>query len=130
MHENYYFSVINKATRFSDSSATVIDHNRTNLHSHQIKSGAILDPLSDHLLVYICIDFTKHGLSNPKQKRFFIPQNLTKFNEMLKNIDIIPILAEDNTNCAYELLMSNCKKAFNQCFPLTQQHCKTKNNQA
>ena len=25
--------------------------------------------------------------------------------------------------------MSNYKKAFNQCFPLTQQHCKTKNNQ-
>ena len=44
---------------------------------------------------------------------------------MLKNI----VLAKDNTNCAYELLMSNCKKAFNQCFPLTQQHCKTKNNQ-
>ena len=49
---------------------------------------------------------------------------------MLKNIDIPPVLAEDNTNCAYELPMSNYKKAFSQCFPLTQQHCKTKNNQA
>ena len=124
MHKNYYFPVINKPTCFSDSSATVIDHIWTNLHSHQIKSGAILDSLSDHLPVYICIDFTKHGLSNLKQKRFFTPQNLTKFNEMLKNIDITPILAD--TNCAYELLMSNYKKAFNQCFPLTQQHCKPK----
>ena len=51
MHENYYFPVINKPTRFSN--ATVIDHIWTNLHSHQIKSGAILDPLSDHLPVYI-----------------------------------------------------------------------------
>ena len=100
------------------------------IKSHQINSGAILDPLSDHLPVYICIDFTKYGLSNPKQKRFFTPQNLTKFNEMFKNIDITPVLAEDNTKCAYELLMSNYKKAFNQCFPLTQQHYKTKNNQA
>ena len=25
--------------------------------------------------------------------------------------------------------MRNYKKAFNQCFPLTQQHCKIKNNQ-
>ena len=49
---------------------------------------------------------------------------------MLKNIDNTPVLAEDNTNCAYVLLMSNYKKAFNQCFLLTQQHCKTKNNQA
>ena len=128
-HKNYYFSVTNKPTRFSDSNATVIDNIWPNLHSHQIKSGAILDPLSDHLPVYICIDFTKHGLSNPKQKRFFTPQNLIKFNEMLKNADITPVFAEDNTICAYELLMSNYKKAFNQCFPLTQ-HYKSKNNQA
>ena len=47
---------------------------------------------------------------------------------MLKNIDITPVLAEDNTICAYELLMSNYKKDFNQCFPLTQ-HYKSKNNQ-
>ena len=79
--------------------------------------------------MYICIDFTKHDLSNPKQKRFFTPHNLTKFNKMLKNIDITLIFSEYNTNCAYELLMSNCKKAFNQYFPVTQQHCKTKNNQ-
>ena len=26
MHKNYYFPVINKPTRFSDNSATVIDH--------------------------------------------------------------------------------------------------------
>ena len=101
MHENYYFPVINKPTCFTDSNATVIGHIWTNFHSHQIKSGGILDLLSDHLPVYICIDFTKHSLSNPKQKRFFTPQNLTKFNKMLKNIDIIPVLAEDNTNCAY-----------------------------
>ena len=48
---------------------------------------------------------------------------------MLKNIDITSILAEDMSLCAYELLMSNYKKAFNQWFPLTQQHCKTQNNQ-
>ena len=64
-----------------------------------------------------------------QNKRFFTPQNVTKFNEMFKNIDITPIFTEDNTNSAYELLMSNYKTAFNQCFPLTQQHCKTKNNQ-
>ena len=110
MHENYYFPVINKPTRFSDSSATVIDHIWTNLHSHQIKSDAILDPLSDYLPVYISIDFTKHGLSNPKQKKFFTSQNVTKVNEMLKNIHINPMLAEDNTNSDYELLMSKYRQ--------------------
>ena len=81
MHENYYFLVINKCSHFNDSNATVIDHICTNLHSHQIKSGTTFDPLYDHLPVYICIDFTKHGLFKPKQKRFFhlkMSQNLTK----------------------------------------------------
>ena len=54
-----------------------------------------------------------YGHSKPKQKRCFTLQNVTKFNEMLKNIGITLILAEDNTNFAYELLMSNYKKAFN-----------------
>ena len=129
MHKNYYFPVINKPTHFSDSSATVRDHIWTNLYSHQVKSGAIL---AHYLTLYQCtyVEISKHGLSNPKQKRFFTPQNFTKSNKMLKNIDITPIFVEDNINCAYELLMRNYKKAFNQCFLLTQQHCKTKNNQA
>ena len=64
-----------------------------------------------------------------QNKKVFSPQNVTKFHEILNNIDITPILIENNTNSAYELLMSNNKTAFNQCFPLTQQHCKTINNQ-
>ena len=84
MHESYYFPVINKPTHYNDSSATVIDHIWTNLHSHHIKSGAILDPLSDHLPVYICIDFIKHGLSNPKQKKVFYSSKSHKTQENVK----------------------------------------------
>ena len=84
MHVNYYFLVINKPTRFSDRSTTIIDHLWTNQHSHQIKSSVTLDPLSDHFPVSKFIDFTKYGIFNPKQKRFFTSQNIMKFNEMLK----------------------------------------------
>ena len=34
------------------------------------------------------------------------------FFSIIKFIDITPILAEDNTDYAYELLMSNYKKVF------------------
>ena len=71
----------------------------------------------------------KTSFSNPKQKSFFTPQNVTKFHEMLKNIDFTPKLTKDNTISAYELLMSKYKTALHQYFFLTQQNCKTKNNQ-
>ena len=73
MHENY-FPVINQTLCFSTISRPIYNCSRSHLdqlYSHQIKSGVILDPISDHLPVYICIDFTKHDLYNPKQKRFF-----------------------------------------------------------
>ena len=58
----------------------------------------------------------KYNFFNPTHKGFFTPHNIAKFNAMLKNI-------------AYELFMSKYKKVFNQCFPLSHQKCKTKNNQ-
>ena len=45
---------------------------------------------------------------------------------MLKNVDIALILAKDNTNCAYKLLMSNKKITFNQCLALNNNIVKLK----
>ena len=88
MLEGHYFPVINKPTCITDTSATVLDHIWTNLHQQQIKSGVILNPLSDHLPVYMCFNLNKQNLYRPQQKRSFTSQNITKFNEMLENIDI------------------------------------------
>ena len=74
MLEGHYFPVINKPTRITDSSATVLDHIWTNLHHQHIKSGVILNPLSDHLPVYMCFNLNKQNLYRPQQKRSFTPQ--------------------------------------------------------
>ena len=103
--EGHYFPVINKPTHITDTSATVLDHIWTNLHHQHIKSGVILNLLSDHLPVYMCFNLNKQNLYRPQQKRSFTPQNITKFNEMLENIDINAILNETNTNLAFKLLM-------------------------
>ena len=121
MLENHYFPVINKPTRITDTSATVIDHIWTNLHFYPIKSGVILNPLSDHLPVYMCVNLSKYDLSKPQQKRSFTPQNITKFNETLQIIDISPILNENNTNSAFDALINIYKSVFNLCFPIVPQ---------
>ena len=129
MLEGHYFPVINKPTRITDTSATVLDHIWTNLHQQQIKSGVILNPLSDHLPVYMCFNLNKQNLYRPQQKRSFTPQSITKFNEMLENIDINAILNETNPNLAFKLLMDNYKSTFNYCFPFIKQNIENKNKQ-
>ena len=129
MLEGHYFPVINKPTRITDTSATVLDHIWTNLHQEQIKSRVILNPLSDHLPLYMCFNLNKQNLYRPQQKRFFTSQNITKFNEMLENIDINAILNETNTNLAFKLLMDSYKSTFNYCFPFIKQNIENKNKQ-
>ena len=111
MLKGHYFPVINKPTRITDTSAAVLDQIWTNLHHQHIKSGVILNSLSDHLPVNMCFNLNKQNLYRPQQKRSFYPQNITKFNEMLKNIDINAILNETNTNLAFKL-HSSTKKYF------------------
>ena len=80
MLEGHYFPVINEPTHITDTGATVVDHIWTNSHHLQIKSGVILNPLSDHLPVYMCINLNKQNFYRSQQKRSFTPQNITKFN--------------------------------------------------
>ena len=47
MLEGHYFPVITKPTRITDTSATVLDHIWKNLHHQHIKSGVILNSLSN-----------------------------------------------------------------------------------
>jgi len=54
MTDHSFFSIINKPTRISNNSATVLDHIWTNSYTNLIKSAVILHPLSDHLPVIMC----------------------------------------------------------------------------
>ena len=129
MLKDHYFPVINKPTRITDTSAIVLEHIWTNLHQQQIKSGVILNPLSDHLPVHMRFNLNKQNLYRPHQKRSFTSQNITKFNEMLENIDVNAILNETNTNLAFKLLMDSYKSTFNYCFPFIKQNIENKNKQ-
>ena len=129
MLEGHYFPVINKPTRITDTSATVPDNIWTNLHHHQIKSGVILNPLSDYLPVYMCFNLNKQNLYRLQQKRSFTSRNITKFNEMLENIDINAILNQTNINLAFILLMDSYKSTFNYCIPFIKQNIENTNIQ-
>ena len=52
MFDDCFYSLINKPTRITNSSATVLDHVWTNIYSQVIKAKILLHPISDHLPLF------------------------------------------------------------------------------
>ena len=72
MLDHNFCSVINGPTRIADTGATVLDQVRTNSYSDLIKSGVILNSMSDHV---------------PLLARNFNDMNLRNFDLELENIN-------------------------------------------
>ena len=66
MSDNSFYSLINKPTCITDTSATILDHVFTNLYSENIKTGVLLHPISGQLPVLTCCynNQIKHKLDN------------------------------------------------------------------
>ena len=107
MSDNSFYSLINKPTRIIDISATIFDHEWTNLYSKNIKTGVLLHPISDHLPVLICYytNQIKHKVDN--KIRIFDQVNIEKFQQKLEKMDINLILQETDPNTAFVCLLMN-----------------------
>ena len=112
------YSLINKPTRITDTSATILDHVWTNLYSENIKTGVLLHPISDHLPIITCYytNQIKHKLED--KIRIFDRVNIEKFQKQLEEININLILQETNPNTAFCIFINKYTTIFNQCFPL------------
>jgi len=88
----------------------------------------MLSPLSDHLPVFMCVNFNQSRDKNIKQYRSFPVTSIAKFNEDLKDFNTSPILIESNPDSAFELLISNYNQAFANHFPLLSNKAKSRNN--
>ena len=101
------YSLINKSTRISQESATVLDHIWTNSYSLSINSGIILHPISDHMPVILSINTNESNKRVTGYKRSFNNKNINKFNQELEKIDISPIINEDKATVSYKIFIKN-----------------------
>ena len=65
------FPIINVPTRISNSTATVLDHFWTNIIDLPVKSAVIVNPVSDHLPVYINLGVQNSVTELVTEKRVF-----------------------------------------------------------
>ena len=121
LFDNSFYSLINKPTHITNSSATILDQIWTNTLSISVKSGILVHQILDHLPVLINTDLKHTEMANkPKYTRFFSQNNCHCFIQYLFQTDIEPILNSSDPNLAYNLFMNIYSTAFNKFFPIKQ----------
>ena len=75
MYDHKFHPTINKPTRITASSPTVIDHIWTDRFNYKISSGIIVDSLADHLPAIQCVQLkSPRAQTVPHTKRLFFKQ--------------------------------------------------------
>ena len=116
---NYCFPFINKPTRVTDHSASLIDNIYSNIPSQNCFSGILKTSISDHYGIF-CID-NDCNLNNDKAqivKRSFTLKNIANFKNCLQNVTWDFVYLSDDIESAYQrfqgvldqLLNTNFKK--------------------
>ena len=84
-----FYPLINKPTRITTESVTLIDNILTNVHDLQTKSGIWTVDISDHLPVFTILPnySAKTTIKKKVTKRTFSQINLEKFKSSLQDYD-------------------------------------------
>jgi hypothetical protein len=116
------FPAINKPTRITSSSATLIDNIFANpLSNHSMTAGILTQIISDHCPVFIITSFH----CNPTDvryvtKRSFNDRNKQRFHNTLASTDWGFCLSETDSQCAFSNFYETFTQCFDRCFPLKQ----------
>ena len=99
---NGFIQTINKPTRCTSSSATLIDHCLTNVLSNTYSSTILTTTISDHFPIIIKIKASKNKIEQKVlEYRNFSLQNITNFKLMLQNENWQEVLNSSDTQSAY-----------------------------
>lgn len=120
---NGFIQVINKPTRVTDHSATLIDHVYTNQIHDMLSCGVVTYDMSDHLGTYIKIGLQNHigvahNMNNFAQQFPKVnAENLEKFQGLLKQETWEDVLYEPNTQLKYDKFINVYTKHYDTAFP-------------
>ena len=120
MSSNFFRPLITRPTRFTENTATVIDHIWVNMPD-TVNSYIFDCDITDHCPVFCRIDFpyvTKNDLTKVKFRNMK-PENKQNFQNILQNIDWPSIMNEitdeaEQTKKFLDILY----KHYNRCFPI------------
>ena len=126
-----FYPKIDRPTRITETSSTIIDNIITNNHDNRIKSGVWLTDISDHLPVFAVLPMMNNSRMNSSKycvitKRCYTTDSMVKFKEELKLADWSTVFAFENTVDKYDCFTRTIELMHDKYFPLTT--TKIKNN--
>lgn len=115
-----FFPLINKPTRITTDSITLIDNILTNVHDIQAKSGIWIVDISDHLPVFTILPIKTKSKEIKKyiNKRTFTQEGLDIFKQDLQNHEWSDLNNIEDVNSMYSTFIHAIQHLYNKCFPV------------
>ena len=128
MYSNLLSPLINRPTRITSHTATLIDNIITNNTDADSVNGLLFSDISDHLPIF-SIWFDDNFISNHDKSVYYFrdksEHNLNKFRDMIANYDWTEIIDLNDPKQAYMKFTDKFSRSMNACLPLKK---KTKKN--
>ena len=106
-------------TRITKETATLIDNIFTNNIDNILKTGILVNDVSDHLSVFAIVNHVKYECHKPKTyKRFIDDVSVQKFNTLLQSINWNDVHESNDVDGKFDIFMNNLTSVYNECFPL------------
>ena len=120
MYGNGLVPLIQKPTRITEYSATLIDNIFTNVCEEGLESGIIVTDISDHLPVFACCPSQDEKRNKPLYKycQNVTDEGLVTMNQYLLSCDWTQVLNSESVNKAYQLFLEKFKEIYNLCCPV------------
>ena len=123
MHSRDLYCLINKTTRLSSASASLIDNVWTNDYFNCIKNGIIFDSSSDHFPVFSIFSYDNSECNKDEEYlnleyRDFSQENISKFKTKLHEVNWDLIFVSRTVDVADDNLILIFSNMFNRYFPM------------
>ena len=106
-------------TRITQNTATLIDNVFTNNTDNILKSGILVNDVSDHLSAFTIVNYKKCNSSPPKYyKRLINDTKISEFNSLLESFNWYDVYECNDVDGRFNIFMEKVSVAYNQCFPI------------
>ena len=120
IYQKGYIQLINKPTRITRESATVIDQIVTKEFKSKIKTGIFKCDISDHFPIFLISQKCDNIYAKKIEKitRQIDEKSIENFNSLLADLNWDNLLDIVHTNKAYNKFLDKLQQLYNTAFPL------------
>ena len=132
-HSYNYFDLINKPTRVTSNSTTLIDHIWSNNYANSVLNGILYTNIADHFPVFSIFNLNVNKPQNSQYIYYKVRElsrtNIENFKDALNNTDWGLVISSNDANVCYNNFITLFSSLFNRYCPVVDKKVKTKHVQ-